>query len=139
MVSSSTGLLLKRLRQNTKLQTLDDVLTHSDASTALREEERKEIEHLRLQIAESVWKEKVDSLQERVKASEGSLKEYRQRFDALRELALALSSVFQDEVFSKIQHYEDRILFAGERVPYEVLDGEIQYYREQKEISPSDV
>lgn len=139
MTSSSTALLLKRLRQNTGLTTLDEVLAHDDASTALREDERKEVEHLRVQIAEATWKEHGDDLKEKLKTSETALKEYRERFDALRELALSLSGSMQDELFSKLQHYEDRILFAGERVALEVLDEEIKYYREQKEIAPADI
>jgi hypothetical protein len=135
-VRPSTAHLLKRVRTSNKTKTLSATLADPDASTALRDEEQAEINEVRTQIRHDLWKEKASTLDVLVQAGTKELAGYRKRFERLRELALALPSSLQEEVFSKIARYEDRILFAGDILPLEILDQEIAYYNEQKEISP---
>jgi hypothetical protein len=135
-IRPSTAHLLKRLKTASKAKTLDAALADPDAGIALRDEEQLEIAEVRRHVAHDIWKEKKDTLEILVKAGEKELAGYRKRFDALRELGTTLPSSLLNEVFSKLSHYEDRILFAGEVIPLEILDEEIKYYRDQKEISP---
>lgn len=135
-IRQSTAHLLKRLKTASKAKTLDQALAHSDAGIAFRDEEQMEIAEVRRHVAHDIWKEKKDTLDVLVKAGEKELAGYHKRFDALRELGTTLPSSMLNEVFSKLSHYEDRILFAGEVIPMEILDDEIKYYKEQKEISP---
>jgi hypothetical protein len=135
-VRPSTAHLLKRLRTSSKAKTLSATLADSDAGIALRDEEQAEIDGVRQHVRHDLWKEKASTLDVLVTAGAKELAGYTKRLAALRELALALPPSLQDEVFSKIARYEDRILFAGEVLPLEILDQEIKYYNEQKEISP---
>jgi hypothetical protein len=135
-IRPSTAHLLKRFRKGADVKTLDEVLKHEDSDSVLREEERLEIDEVRKHVRHDFWKEKGSTLALLIKDREAELNAYRERFETLRELASALAASLQDEVFSKITHYEDRILYTGEMLPLEILDQEIKYYTEQKEISP---
>ncbi|MEO5927617.1 MAG: hypothetical protein ABIO72_02855 [Patescibacteria group bacterium] len=135
-IRDSTAHLLKRLKTASKAKTLDAVLADPDAGIALRDEEQLEIAEVRRHVAHDIWKEKAKVLDVLVKAGEKELAGYDKRFTRLRELGTTLPSSMLNEVFSKLSHYEDRILFAGEVIPLEILDEEIQYYHEQKEVSP---
>lgn len=132
----STAHLLKRFRQGTGTQSLDETLAHVEADVAFREGERIEIEELRKHLRQDYWRDKKKTLAILVKEGERLVEGYRERLQKLREVAPDFPRVMQDEIFSKIERYEDRILFEGELVPHEILDGEITYYTEQKEISP---
>lgn len=135
-VRPSTAHLMKRVRKATKAATLDEVLRHEDAASALRDEEAREIDLARMHIREDCWKMNNASLAKIVKDGERERDGYVKRLRQMREIAEGLPLVLQDEVFSKMKHYEDRVMFAGEVVPFEILDEEIKYYTEQKEISP---
>lgn len=135
-VRPSTAHLLKRFRQGTGMKSLDETLQHAESDTALHEGERIEIAEVRSHLRQETWKNKKKMLVELVKEGEELLKETRERFAALRELALVLPRSMQDEVFSKIERFEDRMYFEGEVIPLEILDQEVQYYKEQKAISP---
>jgi hypothetical protein len=135
-IRPSTAHLLKRLKTASKAKTLDEALADADAGIALRDEEQLEISEVRRHVAHDIWREKAETLKILVKAGEKELAGYKKRFAALRELGTALPSSLLNEVFSKLARYEDRILFAGEVIPMEILDDEVKYYNEQKEISP---
>lgn len=135
-IRPSTAHLLKRLRTSAKAKTLDETLADSDAAIALREPEQIEIQEVRQHVRHDLWNEKKDVLEVLMKQGAKELAGYLRRFEALRDLAHALPPTLQDEVFSKIARYEDRILFAGEILAMEILDREVAYYKEQKEISP---
>ena len=137
-IRPSTAHLLKRFRVGVRAATLDEVLQHAESDVALREGERIEIGEVRAHLRQDYWRDNKKSLAALVTDSEREVNEYQERLAKLRELALALSRGFQDEIFSKIARFEDRILFEGEVVPLEILDEEIKYYTEQKEISPVD-
>lgn len=135
-VRPSTAHILERFRKASGAKTLDDVLGHEEVETALRDEERLEIGEVRKHVREDFWKTHAASLEVIVKTRQKERDAYKKLLEQLRELAAAFPPVMQDEVFSKVKRYEDRIIFAGETLPMEILEKEIQYYVEQKEISP---
>ncbi len=137
-VRPSTAQLLRRFIKASESKTLEELLAHEDVETALREEERMEVNEIRKHVREDFWKTDGEKIVETVKKRHGIRDEYKKRLGVLRELAVSFSPVMQDEVFSKVQHFEDRIIFSAETVPMEILEKEIQYYTEQKEISPLD-
>ncbi|MFA5935593.1 MAG: hypothetical protein WC787_01945 [Patescibacteria group bacterium] len=135
-VRPSTAHLLKRLRSGVKAKTLDETLAHSEAVTAIGQEEQQEIAEVRTHVRHDIWKEKGSTLEIIMKAGKKEWEGYAKRFAMLRDLATTLPQSFQDEVFSKMARYEDRILFAVEILPMEILDEEVKYYNEQREFSP---
>jgi len=138
-VRPSTAHLMKRFRAGVKAKTLDEVLNHEDAQTALRDEDEMiEIAEVRSHVREDFWKGKKETLAVLMKDAERELAGYRKRLDALRTLAAVFPPAMQDEVLSKVNTYEDRIVFEGELLPLELLDEEIAYYTDQKEINPLD-
>lgn len=135
-VRPSTAHLLKRFRQGTGAISLDETLNHIESDVAFREGERTEIEEVRSHVRQEHWREQKNTLKHLVREGEHLVEEYHKRLDALREFVPDLPRAMQDEIMSKIERNEDRILFEGEVVKPEILDEEIAYYREQKEISP---
>ena len=135
-VRPSTAHLLKRLRQGLAAATVDEVLAGGDVSTALSQGEEVEIAEVRSHLRQDYWREQGKTLGILADAGEAALKGYLGRLKQLRDLAFDLPKGFQDEVFSKIARYEDRIFFEGELLPLEILDEEMKYYVEQKEINP---
>lgn len=137
-VRPSTAHLLKRFRNGIKAESLDDVLRHSESEVALHEEERIEIALVRKQLHHGYWREHGKALGRLVKDGELELKSYLERFSKLRELAMDLPRGLQDEIMSKLARYEDRVYFECELVPLEILDEEVKYYTEQKELAPDE-
>jgi hypothetical protein len=138
-VRPSTAHLLNRFRDVHETASLDEALGHAEADVALRDEERIEIEEVRKHVRHDFWKEKKKALDLLVKEGADHFQGYVHRLGKLRDIAVTLPRGLQDEAFSKIAHYEDRILFEGEVVPFELIDQEIAYYVDQKEISPLEV
>ncbi len=132
----STAHLLERVRKSAKTTTLETTLKHADADSALTTDDRKEISEVRQHVELDVWREKRKALHSYVQAAQKELTVYLKRLNALRELAGEMPQPFQNEIFSKLERYEDRILFEGEAMPVEILDDEVRYYTDQKEISP---
>ncbi len=135
-IRPSTAHLLKRFRDAAKLVSLDEVLEHAESDVALPDDERIEINEVRKHLREDYWKEHAKNLAQLVKDGQAHLEGYKHRLGKLRDLAVNLPTNLQDEVFSKIRHYEDCIFFEGDLIPLEILDEEIKYYVDQKEISP---
>ncbi len=136
IIRSSTAHLLKRFRQGAGATSLDETLNHIESDVAFKEGERREIEEVRAHVRQDHWREHKKTLGILVKEGEHFVEGYHKRLDALREFLPYFPRALQDEIMSKIERYEDRILFEGEVVSPEILDEEIAYYREQKEISP---
>jgi hypothetical protein len=137
-VRPSTAHLLKRFRAGVKAQSLDEVLRHAESEVALRAEERIEIAMVRKQLHHGYWRLHHQALGRMVKDGELELKSYLGRFADLRGLAMELPRGLQDEAISKLARYEDRVYFECELVPLEILDEEIKYYIEQKELAPDE-
>lgn len=135
-IRPSTAHLLKRFRQGTDAASLDEVLNHEDAHTVIKEEESLEISEIRRYVRIQFWQQEQKKMESFLKEGKKLMDAYAERLGRLRELAVELPSSLQNDVFAKLTHYEDKILYAGEVVPLEILDQEVQYYKEQKEISP---
>lgn len=135
-IRPSTAHLLERVRRFSDAQSLDATLRHAESEVALKEGERVEIAEVRKHVRHDYWREHHKDLAKLVTEGEQRLKEYLGTLKVLRDIALDLPRSMQDEVFSKIAHYEDRILFEVELVPKEILQQEAKYYTEQKELSP---
>jgi len=132
----STAAILKRFKNASNASTIDEVLSHAESDVALRDEERSEIDHVREHVQHDLWHEKGESLDEFRLQGERELTKYLGRLKSLRDLAVELPASIQDEVFSKIASYEDKIFFAGGSVSSEILDEEVRFYTDQKEIDP---
>ncbi len=137
-VRPSTAHLLKRSRNGRKDHSLDKVLGQAESEIAFQEAERYEIAEVRKQLRHDYWRDKYKTLGVFVKDGELELQGYIERLDKLRELAVDMPADQQREIFSKIERFEDRILFEGEVVPLQILDEEILYYAEQKELAPDE-
>ena len=135
-IRPSTAHLVKRIRRSSNAKTLDELLGHPDADAALKDEERMEISEIRGHFRQDYWTLHAKKLAGLVKQGEAELAGVRSRLNKLRDIAVAIERSIQDEIFSKIAHYEDRILFAGEIVPFEILDQELAYYTDQRAIDP---
>ncbi|MFZ2804304.1 MAG: hypothetical protein WA001_03700 [Patescibacteria group bacterium] len=132
----STAALLKRFRDANRLGTVDASLAHAESDVALRDEERSEIEHVRIQVRHETWREKQGALATLKSEGERELVQSIGKLRTLRDIAVESEPSIQDEIFSKIARYEDKMYFAGESVPLEILDQEIAYYTDQKEVDP---
>lgn len=132
-VSDSTAHILERFRHGTKCESMDAVLSHEESASAFRDLERFEIAEVRRHVHHDIWREKRGELVEKTEAAEKRLAALVKRLDALRELA-GDAPWIQDEIMSKLERYEDRLYFEGEELDLEILDAEIKYYREEKEI-----
>lgn len=135
-VRPSTAHILKRFRRDAGAKTLDETLNHIEADVAFTDGDRREIAEIREHLRQDAWKEKPTTFAVLVKDGERLVQSFRNRLSALREIMVEMPRSLQDDVAAKIERYEDRILFAGEAVSLETMDQEIQYYTEQKEISP---
>lgn len=132
-VSGGTAHLLERFRHGTKCTSLDETLNHDESASAFRELERMEIAHVREQVREALWREKRKTLTARVKEAQTRLADIQRRFEILRTLAAEMPWM-QSELLSKLERFEDDVYFAGHDMNPEVLDEEIKYYREEKEL-----
>ncbi|OGL73418.1 hypothetical protein A3E39_03610 [Candidatus Uhrbacteria bacterium RIFCSPHIGHO2_12_FULL_60_25] len=132
-VSDSTAHILERFRHGTACTSLDAVLAHEESGSALRDLERFEIAEVRRHVRHDIWREKHRNLSQDVDAAEKKLVAIARRLGTLRELA-GDAPWIQDEIMSKLEHWEDRLYFKGEELDVKLLDEEIRLYREEKEI-----
>lgn len=133
-VRPSTAHLLERARRASKTKTVDDVLAHAESVVPLQDGERMEIAQVRTHVWHDQWRKHGATLQDQKVKAEKELKTYLGQLKTLRDLAIDLQGSAQDDLFSKIAHLEDSIFFEGNKIPPEVIQEEIAYYTEQKEI-----
>ncbi len=138
-VRPSTAHLLERLQASLDTKNLHQVLEHPDSDMALGPSERSEIDAIHRSVHLDIWHEKHKALAVYLNDGEKELAAAIKRLNALRELAGDLPKAFQDEIFSKIERYEDHIFYQGQVVSLEILDDEIRYYTDQREISPLEI
>ena len=93
-----------------------------------------EIQHIRHQLMEDYWLANKSKLQKYVSEGENELNKFEAIIMELRECATGLPVMLQEELYSKITRYEDRVYFNGETLNELILQEELNYYREQKEI-----
>ncbi len=132
-VSDSTAHILERFRHGTACTSLDTVLAHEESGSAFRDLERFEIAEVRRHVMHDIWREKRRDLSQDEDAAEKKLTAIAKRLDTLRELA-GDAPWIQDEIMSKLERWEDRLYFKGEELDVKLLDEEIGYYREEKEV-----
>jgi hypothetical protein len=136
-VRPTTRVMLERLKKNTGLDTLDQVLASSDAPLAIHQDEETEIALLRPEVRAMIWLAHQAKLEPQVKAAQAELESMKKRIKLLRDTA-ARSSSTQSVVLEKLERYEDKIYFEGEAVPLDVLDAELKYASEDVELPPTD-
>lgn len=136
-VRPETKAHLNKLKNEYSTNSLEEFLSNSEIDSILNEDEKLEIDSVRRE-ARLVIRNDEESIKDIIPEGEDELDIYIEKFDQLRELASLLTGALQDEAFSKLRNYEDRILFEGENMAFEILDQEIAYYREQKELNPSE-
>lgn len=132
-MSAGTAHLLERFRHGTKSVSLDNVLGHEESSSAFRDLERLEIDHVRREIQAAIWKGAKKKLTTHLKEAEATLAAIRQRLDILRELATSTPAI-EDELLGKLRSWEDDLYFEGVVLDVKELDAEIAAYREEKEL-----
>ncbi|MCC7356980.1 hypothetical protein IT408_00530 [Candidatus Uhrbacteria bacterium] len=132
----STSHIVSRLRKLLEVKHVDELLAHPESDIALKLEDREEIQQVREQLFLDTWKKQHEHLRIYIEEAQIELRGYIRRFDMLRDLASELPPSFSSEIISKIEHYEDRVFFQFETLSMEMLDDEIRYYTDQKEITP---
>ncbi|MFA5129860.1 MAG: hypothetical protein WC477_02955 [Patescibacteria group bacterium] len=134
-VSNSTEHLLERFRGSIKKETLQEVLDHEESQTVLHEAERIEIQEVLRHILPSIWKDKKKELLASAKSAKDELGKLEELLTALRRVASQEGTLNPDEIESKVVHYEDRIYYEGEEVPAEILEQEVGFYLDEREIT----
>jgi hypothetical protein len=133
-VRRSTAHLLNRFRKMSDAKSLDELLNHDDFDMSFGDEERMEIEQVRHHVREDYWAMNKNSLQSIVDEGEMVLKEFEEIISKLRDCASALPTLLQEELYSKITRFEDRVLYDGQVMSAKVLEEELAYYKDQQEL-----
>lgn len=136
-VRPTTSLLLKRLWKNSGCRTLDEALASSDAPLAIHDEEEMEIKLVRPEVRISLWQDEQETLKPLVKEATMELEGLQKRLKALRDQALR-SAKQQDSLLAQLESLEDRIYFAGQSIPLDKLDLELQSILEDGIIPPEE-
>ena len=132
-VRPSTALLLKRLRKNPGIVTVDQALHHSDSAFAIHDEQEMELLMVRSQVRLKMWQDHQEELRSGLAIAKGELLELRKRLKKLATLAMEKTGL-EDELLSKVGHFEDRIFYGGEMIPLEILDKEVGFDVEDVEL-----
>lgn len=133
-VRRSTAHLMEQFKENTACTSLGCVTSNEDFEAAFREEERHEIESVRHHLREDYWKTHPKTLAPLVDEAKEVVAAYEAKFDELKKISEGWPSLLAEEVLSKIASFEDRIYLQGEHISLEVIDQEVAYYREQREL-----
>lgn len=130
----STAHLMSRFRSDEEINTLDDFLKHDDFDLSFSDDDRAEILQVRHHVREDYWALNKNSLQAYTDEGEAVLNSFEDLIFDLRECAENLPALLQEELYSKITKYEDRVLFGGEILDEEILKQELSYYKDQSEV-----
>ena len=131
----STAHLLKRLGSSIG-GSLDEILSHVDATIALGEEEQKEIQELRTHLAEEMYRTDPKKFASEIKKCEIEKKVINAKLDEWRELGNLMRGSLQDQTLSRLDHITEQWLLYDQPPKLETLTQEIQFVREQKELNP---
>jgi hypothetical protein len=126
-VRPTTASLLKKLRKDSGATDLASTLAHPDASTLLKEDQEIEINMIRDEVRADLYEDHAESLGPIIEEAQSELEAMKKRLKKVREQADAVSGTQQIAYFDKLADLEDKIYFAGEAVPLEILDAEMQY------------
>ena len=133
-VTRSTAHLMERFRKTSGVKSLDELFEHDDFDISFKDAEKSEIEQVRIHVREDYWKQHAENLVKLVEEGRIILEKFLQEMGKMRKIAEGLPTMLQDELYSKISRFEDRVLFYGEHIPLEMLNEELAYYTEQKEL-----
>ncbi|MBU2566799.1 hypothetical protein KKG46_04550 [Patescibacteria group bacterium] len=133
-VTRSTAHLMERFRKTSGVNSLDDLFNHDDFDMSFKDAERSEIEQVRIHIREDYWKNHSQNLEKLEQEGRLILEQFVEEMEKMRKIAEGLPTMLQDELYSKISRFEDRTLYYGEHIPMELLNEELAYYTEQKEL-----
>ena len=133
-VRRSTALKMRKYKAAGEADTIDMMFTDDDVDMVFSEEEKMEIQHVRHQLMEDYWQANKGKLQRYAAEGENQLNRFEELIMDLRECAAGLPAMLQEELYSKITRFEDRVYFNGEVLDETVLKEELNYYKEQKEI-----
>ncbi|MCR4279056.1 MAG: hypothetical protein NUV81_04140 [bacterium] len=136
ILTPQTKAHITRLRSTYAEPTFESFLHRNEVDAVLDEAEKLELKNVLQESHLVIWKTRGEEMKEALKKGDALREAFQERMEMLRGLGSELEESLQKEVYSKVTHFEDRFLFEGEIVPIEILDEEIAYYREQKEISP---
>lgn len=120
----TTVLLLKRARERTGAKTLSELLTTPGIESVLHGDERIEVELLRPEIWAELWIANQKDLALRKEEANRELEQMHQRLQKLERFSA--QSEKREVLQQKIRGFQDRIYFAGESIPLEQLDEELQ-------------
>ncbi|MEI7512504.1 MAG: hypothetical protein WCK01_03530 [Candidatus Uhrbacteria bacterium] len=126
-VRPTTATLLKKLRKDGHAPDLASTLAHQDASTLLKDDQEIEIGMIRDEVRANLYDDHAESLVPIIEEAQSELKAMKKRLKRVRQQADSTTGTQQISYFDKLAALEDRIYFAGEVVPLEVLDAEIQF------------
>lgn len=133
-VRRSTAHLMQRFKQSAGCQKLDEMLRHDDYELTFKEAETREIKDLRHQVRVDYWNSHPETFSALVPEGEKLCDGYRRILEELNDIAQTSSGLMAEEVRAKVINLKDRIIYKGEHLPLEVMDEELIYYREQKEL-----
>lgn len=133
-VRRSTAQLMLRFQETSEVHGVDQLLGHSDVDTVLHEDEIHEIQEVRHHIREDYCRAHRKQLEPLIQEAQVLMAKFVDEIAAMRQTAEGLPALLQEELYSKVTRYEDRVLFGGEYVPSETLEDELKYYREQEAL-----
>lgn len=133
-VRRSTALKMCKFKASGEAETIAEMFKDDDVDIVFSEDEKMEIEHVRHQLIEDYWLANKGRLQRFLTEGENELNKFEDVMVSLRECAANLPTMLQEELYSKITRFEDRVYFNGEVIDDVLLAEELNYYRDQKEV-----
>jgi hypothetical protein len=130
---AKTAAALKKLKSSANSPSLEHALDQSDASLLIDSDMELELSLLRPQIRLMLWQEHQKALVPFLKEAEQELQDIDTRLQQMKEEA-ARSRTGREFIQAKILAFEDRIYFGGESLPIDMLDSELQFEREEREM-----
>lgn len=126
-VRPTTASILKKLRKDANASDLASTLKDDDASIVLKPDQEIEISMVRDEARIDLYEDHQEALGPMIDEAAKELEAIQKRLKRLRERAVESTGTSQDAGFEKLNDLENRIFFAGESVPLEVLDAEVEF------------
>ncbi len=133
-VRKSTAHLIERFRNNSGCKSLSELLAHDDFDMSFRDEERSEIEQMRHHIREDYWTAHAKNLSKLVEEGKELMETFQDKMESLRLIAEGLPALLQEELYAKVNRFEDQCFYKGQSISSEILDQELAYYKEQEAL-----
>lgn len=133
-VLRSTAHLMHQFQKGTSVHSIDELLEHEDFEMTFGDNERSEILQVRHHVREDFIKEHPQTLAPLMDEGERVRNMFEEEIKKMRNVASGLPTLLQEELYSKITRFEDRVYYQGEHIPLQILEEELAYYTDQKEI-----